>query len=226
MKKQTTVRMSEATRARAEALAQQYGTITEVIAVAIDRLYVAANDDLRPSLSRQELATITYSEWEKRGTLHWLIIRTNRTGGREFMRVGADDKNLPAASQLADGFAVGDTITIGDLRTIPIITEQVMSTICPGVNMHIGFMDDGLGDLCGPLVFSRIVDMTGSHVQTQSEIADLKAATVVFVRHGQRVAAAFLNRRGYQRLDWRQVGGPAINDPCVREVHHQSGIEA
>ena len=37
--KQTTIRMSDATRAKADELARRYGTITEVVAVAIDRMY-------------------------------------------------------------------------------------------------------------------------------------------------------------------------------------------
>ena len=39
MKKQTTIRMSEATREKLAKLAARYGTQTEVVAVAIDRLY-------------------------------------------------------------------------------------------------------------------------------------------------------------------------------------------
>lgn len=39
MKKQTTIRMSAATRAKLDELTAHHGTQTEVIAVAIDRLY-------------------------------------------------------------------------------------------------------------------------------------------------------------------------------------------
>jgi hypothetical protein len=39
MKKQTTLRFSDATRRRLDALAAAYGTVTEAVAVAIDRLY-------------------------------------------------------------------------------------------------------------------------------------------------------------------------------------------
>jgi len=38
-KKQTTIRMSEATREKLDELRERHGTATEVIAVAIDRLY-------------------------------------------------------------------------------------------------------------------------------------------------------------------------------------------
>jgi predicted DNA-binding protein len=38
-KKQTTIRMSKRTRQQVEELAKKMGTITEVVAVAVDRLY-------------------------------------------------------------------------------------------------------------------------------------------------------------------------------------------
>ena len=39
MKRQTTIRFSEATEQKLQQLAERYGTITEAIAVAVDRLY-------------------------------------------------------------------------------------------------------------------------------------------------------------------------------------------
>lgn len=39
MKRQTTMRLSDATRSKLDSLTKRYGTATEAIAVAIDRLY-------------------------------------------------------------------------------------------------------------------------------------------------------------------------------------------
>jgi len=56
MKKQTNIRMSDATRKKLDALAVHYGTQAEAVAVAIDRLYreeVNQMSDLREQAQRR-----------------------------------------------------------------------------------------------------------------------------------------------------------------------------
>jgi hypothetical protein len=173
-------------------------------------------------LSRKDTATITWSEWVPDGDVFWLTVRTGITGERAFRVLGSDKENLNAnqRSGWAARFTLGNMIAIGDLHTVPVISAEVDASILSGVFFNLGYIDDGLADMCGPLAFARIEDYNCSIYEAgDRERATLERALNALLAAGTSAAREEFARAGYATFVAPSPCGPAWGDPCVREVN-------
>jgi len=173
-------------------------------------------------LSRKDTATITWSEWVPDGDVFWLTVRTGITGERAFRVLGSDKENLGLNHRSERGvrFAPNNVIVVGDLHTVPVISAEVDASILSGVFFNLGYIDDGLTDLCGPLAFARIVDYNCSGYEAgDRERATLERALSALLSAGTSAAREEITRAGYPTFRTPSPCGPAWGDPCVREVN-------
>ena len=168
-------------------------------------------------MNRHNEVVITYSEWKKgKEDLFLLTIKTDKTGDRLFQPAGSDERNL-SANKKHYHFPVGATIKLGQLHYVP-IKEDFIIPLESGINFHIGVMNDGLNDICGPLAFARVVNMTDKIYNPPKDLMDLAwQAAHSFALAGKSEAEALVKSAGYESFEF-DIGGPALNDPCVVEL--------
>lgn len=190
---------------------------TEIIDYALG---AALENKEGPQLSRQQMTVITYSQWERDpDDVWWLTLQTSATENRRFRQIGSDEANLPAneSGEWAQRFALGNTVKVGDLHGIPVISD-LLAGIESGINIHVGTLDDGLTDLCGKLVFARVINNSPDpYYPSRATMATAWEAAEIFGRDGKQTARAHLEGAGYEVFEFR-VGGPGLNDDCVMEL--------
>ena len=172
-------------------------------------------------LSRKTETTITYREWLLEVGLNWLTVKTDKTKDVAFRIVGI--KGLDPTEPYEDRFPLGSTVKINDLHRVP-VAHDVLANIKNGINFQIGIMDDGLNELCGELVFARLVNMTDDEYSPPDEMTDIAwRATWIFAQDGKAPAVQFLKEsKLFQDVFSFWVGGPGCRDDCVMEIEHES----
>lgn len=214
----TSVRMSLATKEKYNWLAGRHDSKTQVLAIAIDRLY---QEEKKRMLSRKDETAIIYREWLREDNLKWLTVKTDKTNGVAFRVVGVGRSDSTVAHK--DAFPLGSTVKIGDLHCIP-VANDVLANIANGINFQIGIMDDGLNELCGELVFARLVNMTDHVYNPSLEMTKVAwKAAWIFALLGKAPAVKFLEESElFQDVYNFWVGGPCRSDRCVVEIEHES----
>ncbi len=156
-------------------------------------------------LSRKDLVTITAVFWENVSEVHLYTVRTDRTGAQGFHVRGVNhpsEMDAEAERLRAEGFVMGETITLGQLHKLP-VNRGLWAMIEPGVHVLIGQMVDGLEKLCGPLAYARFTDVTCNGAQPTAEQMEVA-----------RRAAEVLARQGKEPdIQWQQ--GVACGDLCI-----------
>jgi len=174
-------------------------------------------------LSRKNAIVITTRNWldSDDGKVKWLTVTTNKTGNMQFRIVGVykPDSTTPHD----DKMLVGSTVQINKLHCIPTASD-VLANIDNGINFQIGVMDDGLNDLCGDLIFARLVNMTNKEYTPSEQTIDTAwQAARIFARTGIKQAVQFLKDSNlFKDVFSFVVGGPSCADDCVIEIEHES----
>lgn len=215
----TSIRMSQSTKEKYNWLAGRYDSKTQVLAVAIDRLY--QEEKRKILLSRNTKTIVTYREWLLEDGLSWLTVKTNKTEDVAFRIVGI--KPFDPVAPHKDTFPLGNTVKIGDLHCIPVASD-VLANIENGINFQIGIMDDGLNELCGELAFARLVNMTDNEYKPPDKMTEVAwKAAWIFAQEGKAAAVQFLEESElFQDVYSFWVGGPGCRDDCVSEIEHES----
>lgn len=179
-------------------------------------------------LSRNNYTIITAADWVKEGDdLWWYTVQTDITRDRQFRIVGSYELNLAANQRDPDtvrNLMIGTKMTIGQLHAIP-VNRGLAAMISPGIFMEIGIMQDGLNDLCGPLIFAHFKDNTsaqnGQATDTQRILA--RSAAAIYACQGRAEARKALEmsrlfERVYDDAPPFYPIGPAWGAPDVWEL--------
>jgi len=167
-------------------------------------------------LSRKTQTTVLRQDWLEIGDVRWLTVWTSETGSRSFHLIGLPSSEYNMGKRwpsLEAKYAVGNIIEVGALNTVPTDKGEWLACIRPGVNLHIGLMDDGLWDICGPLAFARIVNMTSGDAPDFAEYRKVAlAAIAALLKAGKAQAKKVLKSSGkFTSVYNFNIGGPALN---------------
>ena len=170
------------------------------------------------TFTRDTNVTITNQEWVRAGDITWLTVKTAETGGREFRLVGLDTPDYAEGMRCPDWeerFAVDKIVKIGELHDLPCVAMEWLACIRPGVNLHVGLVDDGLWYFCGHLAFARIVNMIGGDDVPFDDYAEIAQAAIrAFVTGGEKAAKRVLWDFGLFTSVYKfNIGGPSL-DTC------------
>lgn len=174
-------------------------------------------------LSRLDVAQIVTSAWEPSsdGKVVWLVLTTDLTGNRRFSPRGLPAIATPREKEkLQRQYAVGSRRPLGHLCSVP-IGRSIYAAIEPGHNISIGVLNDGLWDICGPLVFAKYYNLTrNADLLTPEMGRAARAAALVFYESGAQRATEYLMASGVFTAvyDWLpHLAGPSLLDSAVWE---------
>lgn len=184
-------------------------------------------------LSRQTSVKIVEAAWRENpkideAPLHkWCAVRTDLTGDRWFVLMAVGPEwwgKTPAEEYLAghrSELAVGATVPLGALHTVP-INDNLIAVIEPGVFYALGTQNDGLVDLCGPLVYTYCWNAKEGREHTRPpRTADryecVNAAIGAWMRKGRAAAIEILKRSELFEDVFERGGGPGARDPKLKE---------
>lgn len=172
-------------------------------------------------LSRKDDVTITWREWIGDGKLNWLTVKTDKTRDADFRIVGIQP--FDSTTSHDDKFLLNSVVKLGDLHCIPVASD-LLANVKNGINFQIGIMDDGLTELCGKLVFARLVNMTNEIYDPPYNMFEIAwQASKIFARTGIKQAAQLLNdSQLFEDVYTFQVGAPGLSSDCVIEIEHES----